>query len=257
MKGLDYVAINRGIADDPKIMTIAASMKKDRYWIAGHFPMFFGNVAEHAPDGELRFFTNQQLDAWAGGVRGFGSHVREHLCDATGKLSAWWKYNGRALQKLEGDRRRKRRKDDGSSTEFPGNLRAASAPLTVTDTVTDKETESPPSPNEVALHRHLPESCWPYLRSVLVRAREGSPGVALSIFQRLGLDPKAIPTGPGMTFATAEEMAEVLKRVAGSKGTGWSEPFVNGILVKLRQVPSAAGKPSGDDVYAMAMKAAS
>lgn len=139
MKGLDYVGIAPGIAKDTKIALIATALRKDRYWVAGHFPAFFGEVAEHAPDGNLSSVPDDLLDDWAGGVRGWGALVRQHLC-VDGQLEAWWKYNGRALENLERDRRRKserRREDDGKSVEIPRNVPARSEDYTVTDTDTD------------------------------------------------------------------------------------------------------------------------
>ena len=66
VKGLEYVAIDPGIAKDPKIAIMAARLKKDRFWVAGHFPAFFGEVAMHAHDGKIGDIPDDLLDEWAG-----------------------------------------------------------------------------------------------------------------------------------------------------------------------------------------------
>ena len=114
MKGLHYVAMDPNIAGDPKVATMAKRLRKDRHWVAGHFPQFFGEVAVHCPDGNLAEADDDLLDQWAGGVKGWGALVRELLCE-NNTLSAWRKYNGKSLEKLKADRERKR----GNSTEIP------------------------------------------------------------------------------------------------------------------------------------------
>lgn len=106
MKGLHYVAIDPKIASDQKIDAMAKALRKDRHWVAGHFPAFLGEVAAHAPTGDLTGISDSLLDQWAGGVKGWGALVRELMCEH-GVLTAWRKYNGKSLAKLAKDRARK------------------------------------------------------------------------------------------------------------------------------------------------------
>lgn len=106
MKGVRYVAIAPGVASDPRIVAIAAALHKNRRWIAGCLPAFFGEVAANASDGNLSEIPDRLLDVWAGNVRGFGTEVRQKLCDSDGVLRSWFEYNGRALTKRELTRKR-------------------------------------------------------------------------------------------------------------------------------------------------------
>lgn len=130
MRGLDFVAIDPHVAADVRIVALAKALKKDRFWIVGHLPAFFGSVAMNTPDGDLSLVDDELLDAWAGGVSGFGKAVREHLCNEDGVLRAWSRYNGRALRNLERDRHRKaerRARAHGTSPDGPRNVRGMSA----------------------------------------------------------------------------------------------------------------------------------
>lgn len=103
---------------------------------------------------------------------------------------------------------------------------------------------------ERQLQAHLPPDSHAYLRLVLMNAKQGAPAVALDLWQRLGLDPKAIPSGPGMTHATPAELGAVLKAVAKTKNVEWTDPLVNAVLVRVRrglpepQSPPDAGTAS-------------
>lgn len=158
MKGLEFVAIDPGIARDTRIAFMAAGLQRDRYWVAGHFPAFFGEVARHQPDGNLSAIPDDLLDEWAGNVEGWGAQVRAHMCDDDGVLRSWMKYNGEKLLALQQDRERKReareaqrngrgpsaenprtrppqkgRRVAGQSEDSPGNVRGPST-STVTET---------------------------------------------------------------------------------------------------------------------------
>jgi hypothetical protein len=131
VKGLHYVAIDPKIASDPKVAAMAKRLHKDRHWVAGHFPAFFGEVAAHAPDGNLSGIPDDLLDQWAGGVKGWGKMVRDLLC-TDGTLNAWMRYNGRAIGKAEADRARKREFRHGNSADIPRKFRGHSADIPTT-----------------------------------------------------------------------------------------------------------------------------
>jgi hypothetical protein len=166
MKGIDYVAIDPGIAADLRIVRMAEQLGQDRHWVAGHFPAFFGRVAEHCPTGDLSGVPPFLLDVWAGEVPGWGDAVLEHLCTdddgvMTGVLRSWWKYNGKALQNLERDRQRKRerrrtvrgqsgeRPDGPEDTDRSGRGKSPESPRKVHGQSVERPESDPKRPESV------------------------------------------------------------------------------------------------------------
>ncbi len=149
MKGLDWIAIDPDIADDPKVIAMALLLKKDRYHIAGRFPAFLGAVARHAPDGTLAQFSDAVLDSWAGGLKGFGVAIRRTMCDEGDTITAWAKFNGKKLTSLQSKRdrvatwreekRRQKEVQGQNATDSVPVQNKNSTPLTDTDTDTDTE----------------------------------------------------------------------------------------------------------------------
>jgi hypothetical protein len=257
VKGLDYVAISPTIRKDPKIGAIALALGRESRWIAGCFPEFFGMVAEHAPDGSLGAIADATLDEWAGEVQGFGAQVRKHLCGEDGVLTAWWRYNGSALAKLEADRARKRNsrghsgdgdgKGRGKSEDRPtdnnGNVRAASDGYTDTDTGTSSPSEKITTSPRAALARLrelLPETCYEALQRVLIASYRGADGAVGSMLQML--DPNDGTTGPGGSPVTPIELATALQQLDGMKDPGWNGGnYVRKVIQTMRAAGGATG----------------
>lgn len=154
MKGLNYVAMAPGIAADPKILTMASRLKKDRYWVAGHFPAFLGQVAEHAPTGNLAGIPEELLDIWAGGVAGWGAAILDLLC-VDGQIVAWSRYNGRALDRLQKERTRKaeyREARRGRSADCPGDSPRTGRTLSADNTGTGTGTGTIPTTTTKTTH---------------------------------------------------------------------------------------------------------
>lgn len=251
MRGLDYVAIDPAVADDPRIALVARRIERDRHWVVGHLPQFLGAVAVHACDGDLGEIDDDLLDQWAGGVPGWGQAVRRYLCEESGVLRAWHKYNGRALERLARDRSRKNRdrhssdpprNGDGHSEEVPRTVRGQSKDYTVTDTVTKQHQHDTAraSWSEARLREHLPQPSWADLRTVLVGSGEGRDGAARAIAAMAGLDPQEIPATPGMKTCSVDEMAAVLSRIASSKQPRWHQRLANRCLDSVREDSQAA-----------------
>jgi hypothetical protein len=270
MRGLDYVGIAPGIAKDLKIVAIAKALGKDRRYVAGCFPEFFGNVAEHAPNGCLADVDDETLDAWAGSVRGFGALVREQLCDASGTLAAWYHYNGKALARLQQDRDRKRGKSAGDSMELPGkvhgtstengrNIRGDSTPLTDTDTDTDTGTDtsstatasSGPSRAELEpLVRALlsPDSLEALDR--LLRASGNPAGIVNDLARRLAVHPKLIPIGPSGRASDPRDVSAALIDLANGDRPTWNPRYFAGVLEKARERRELPARATRAPAYA-------
>lgn len=133
---ISWIRIARGIGDDPKVHAIADQVGADIVAVVGHLVLLFGEMAEHAKDGDLRAVPDSALERWAGwtGKRGkFAAAFRQQLT-TDGVVSAWEKHNGAAIQKAEADaeRLRNRRRGvagasrDGRATDAraPGDGRA-------------------------------------------------------------------------------------------------------------------------------------
>lgn len=257
MKGIAHVAIDPGIASDVKTERVAQALRRDRYWVAGHFPAFLGRVAENCPDGDLSGVSDELLDDWAGGVKGWGRSVREHFCGVDGVLEAWWKYNGRALAKLQRDRDRKAGdadednapeparksrghsaektrknigKSGGDSTEPARKRRGHSTPITVT--VTDTVTEEPPPPRASALaavEQALPPGALDPLRRLL-RGSHNPDGIADDLARLLGVHPDGMLTGPGLRPVPPDIVGRSLTDLANSERPQWNPGYFRGML---------------------------
>lgn len=121
-KGITYVAVDPGIAEDPTTLEVAEAFGLDPFALAGRCVRFFGRVAEHRPDGNLEGLGGAVLDAWAGGgVAGLGLALRDALTDDTGTLRAWDRYNGSALRQREAARARARARRGTNNPEECAN----------------------------------------------------------------------------------------------------------------------------------------
>lgn len=267
MKGLDYVAVDPGIAKDPRVALMAKALRRDRYWVAGHFPEFLGEVASHAPDGNLSGIPDDLLDQWAGGVKRWGTLVREHLCDEDEVLRAWWKYNGRALDRLRKDRARKhgRREDDppddeggdspdsprnggGNSTEVPRKIRGRSRDNTDTDTGTSLPVGRESTTTTGAhVRQAVPERYHTSLEAVLRASR--APDGVLEILWAM-MNPEDGTAAPAGRPVDGETIGRALRELRASKDPGFNAAFFRGIVAKLKrdQLRSESPADAGDQM---------
>lgn len=259
-KGLCYVAIDPGIAEDPAILDIAERYDLDPFALAGRCVRFFGKVAEHRPDGDLTGLAGATLDAWAGGgVAGLGLSIRDALVDEAGRLRAWDRYNGSALRRLESDRERQRnrrlaalankstdrpRTVHGSSTDNPRivhgesvttgtipNNRSSSATHARAreDLILDPPVESV-AERQALLCSQLPPSCHPALHRLLTNARAGALGVCDQLDALLALRPGVIATGPGMKPLHPDHVAELIVRMSSTTNATWHKGTALGMI---------------------------
>lgn len=79
-----FVLLDPRLAEDPRVAAMAVTLRRDPYWVAGHFPQFVYCVIRHAPDGDLSGIPDDLLDDWAGGVKLWGALFRTLFCDERG-----------------------------------------------------------------------------------------------------------------------------------------------------------------------------
>lgn len=135
-----WVAIDVNIASDPAVHRIAAALKIRVPEAVGLLALTFAGVGQHAPDGQLAAVPDSLLETWASwhGKRGaFAPLFRAELCDETGLITAWEKYNGANLRRLDAARERTR-----LWREEQAAIRAAKANGTHTRTHTAKRTRT-------------------------------------------------------------------------------------------------------------------
>jgi hypothetical protein len=120
---MKWIRVASRISQDVKIWRLAELAECDAYKAVGHLVDLWGAMTEQAKDGDISRVSDAMLERWAGwdGRRGaFAAGVREILCDETGVVAAWEKYQGAAIREHEADRRRKSTKrPDGIPPEPP------------------------------------------------------------------------------------------------------------------------------------------
>jgi hypothetical protein len=266
MKGLDYVAVDPGIASDPKVLAIAKALRKDRYHVAGRFPGFLGKVAEHSATGSLAAVDDETLDVWAGDLPGFGAQVRALMCDASGTLTAWYRYNGKALAKLQRDRDRKGGKSDGDSTDIPQKddgtseengrtFHAGSGALTDTDTgtVTETSSASASGPTREELEGLVRAELSPDSLEALdrlLRAAGNPAGIVNDLARRLAVHPKLIPIGPAGRGSDPRDVAAALIDLANGDRPTWNPRYFAGIVDKARERREMPARAARAPAYA-------
>lgn len=115
----------------------------------------------------------------------------------------------------------------------------------VLDSESESESDTPTNPpparetdrpwSEARLREHLPESCWEDLKTVLGESGRGAPAAARAIAAMTGLDPRLIPTGPGMQQCTPAEMGLVINRMATATHPSWHQTMANRCLEAVRR----------------------
>lgn len=101
---MEWVAIDVSIAGDPGVHRMAAALKVRVPEIVGLLGLTFAGMAQHAQDGQLGGVTDTLLEQWAHwhGKRGaFAKQFRAELCDDTGLVTAWEKFNGAHIRRAK------------------------------------------------------------------------------------------------------------------------------------------------------------
>jgi hypothetical protein len=108
---MEWIALDVHIAGDPAVHRIASALKVRGAEVVGLLALTFAGMAQHAPTGEMADVPDTLLESWAHweGKRGtFAAQFRAELCDETGLVTAWDKYNGRNIRRANASAERTR-----------------------------------------------------------------------------------------------------------------------------------------------------
>jgi hypothetical protein len=108
---MDWIAISVTIGGDPAVHRMAAVLKVRVAEIVGLLALTFAGMGQHAPTGQIAAVPDSLLEQWSTwhGKRGaFAAQFRAELCDDTGLVRAWEKYNGANIRRLGAARERAR-----------------------------------------------------------------------------------------------------------------------------------------------------
>jgi hypothetical protein len=108
---MEWVAIAVNIARDPAVHRLAAALRVRVPEVVGLLTLTFAEMSQHAPDGRVGDVPDTLLESWAGwhGKRSlFAIGFRAELCDQSGLVTAWEKYNGANIRRAKAARERTR-----------------------------------------------------------------------------------------------------------------------------------------------------
>ena len=121
---MKWIRVASNIADDDKVWQLGERAGCDAFKAIGHLVTLWGVMTEQAKDGDLSRVSDAALERWAkwDGRKGrFAAAVRDTLCNESGVIAAWEKYQGAAIREAESDRKRAedRRKAARTSGKSP------------------------------------------------------------------------------------------------------------------------------------------
>lgn len=113
-----WIRIDANIGRNPTVWKMADVRGLSAVEIVGHLVMLFGNVAEHAPHGDVSSVSDRLIEEWAGwhGEPGaFASSFRE-LFVSDGVIDGWEKRQGKLIERAAKERERAARRRSADST---------------------------------------------------------------------------------------------------------------------------------------------
>ena len=114
---MNWIKIAADMKADDAMGIVADECGVSRYSAVGLCVNVLGVMATKAQDGNLANFRDSTLEDWAGwdGKRGrFAAAFRAAMCNSSGVVRSWEKYNGAAIRKAEADIERMRAKRRGT-----------------------------------------------------------------------------------------------------------------------------------------------
>ena len=142
---MEWVAVAVNIASDPRVHRMSTELRLRVPDVVGLLTLTFAEMTQHTPDGRVGEVPDTVLELWAlwHGKRGrFAALFRSELCDETGLVTAWEKWNGAAIRRATAARERTRAWRDRREGASPNAPPAANG--THTRTGTDTHTETVP-----------------------------------------------------------------------------------------------------------------
>jgi hypothetical protein len=124
---MNWIRIDAGIASDPKLHTLAESLKVTVPHAVGLVVGVLTRMPAHARDGNLSGITDGALEQWAGWTGkprgGFSRAFRATFCDTDGVVTAWEKYNGAAIRSSDRNREKQQRHRDRANAHRADDAR--------------------------------------------------------------------------------------------------------------------------------------
>ncbi len=106
---MNWIKIATTIGDDPRIGRIADACRCSANEALGAVVRILVKLPHHAPDGDVGAIPGTILEQWAvwrGKAGQFGTAFRAEMCDDTGRVRSWEKWNGAAMREAERTRER-------------------------------------------------------------------------------------------------------------------------------------------------------
>jgi hypothetical protein len=104
-----WIRVSRGIKTDPKVFALSEKLGISHEAAIGLLVQLWLELPDHARDGAIANVPDQALEVWAGwrSQQGqFAAAFRELFQTTEGKVNAWDRHNGRALERAERERER-------------------------------------------------------------------------------------------------------------------------------------------------------
>ncbi len=123
-----WIRVHANLAQRPVIWRLADHLGISKHEAMGLLAEFWGNVSQHAKNGQISHLADSHLEAWADwrGERGlFADFIRSQHVDADGRVKEWDEYHGKLELRRESDRKRKeiQRKSAGSPVDVTRTVR--------------------------------------------------------------------------------------------------------------------------------------
>lgn len=106
---MNWIKISTAIGDDPRIGRIADACRCSGNEALGAVVRILGRLPEHAPNGDLSGLPSTLIEQWAwwrGKAGKFADAFRAEMCDESGVVRSWEKWNGSAQRQLVSARER-------------------------------------------------------------------------------------------------------------------------------------------------------
>lgn len=150
-----WIRIDANIGENPNVWKLADVRGLSAVSCVGHLVMLFGNVAEHAPTGNVADVPDALLERWAGWTgepKLFAQSFRELFVTA-GVVDGWEKRQGALIDRAAKERERTARR---RSANRPPTVREPAADKKAVRNVTVRKEELPANAGKLAKAKRPP-----------------------------------------------------------------------------------------------------
>lgn len=154
-----WIRIDANIGRNPTVWKMAEVRGLSAVEIVGHLVMLFGNVAEHAPHGNVSNVPDRLLEEWAGwhGEPTVFAQTFRELFVSDGVIDGWEKRQGKLIERAAKERERAARRRSAESTPKVRGLSAdESAARNGTERSTSPNGEGTAQPSTIRIKTPRP-----------------------------------------------------------------------------------------------------